>query len=89
MKKSHCIIFFFSLAFLIVQISGLQVANAQTAMMNTQARHVTSLNGKWQVIVDPLDGGNWKQIWKDRKPEKKTDFVEYSFRRQPYAECSG
>ncbi len=58
-------------------------------MMNAPNRHITSLNGKWQVIVDPLESGNWKQIWKDRKPEKKTDFVEYSFDGSPMLNVPG
>src|SRR5665647_1689919 len=53
--------------------------SAQTAMVNVQSRHLKSLNGKWQVMVDPGDIGGWKQFWIERKPQKKTDFFEYSF----------
>ena len=52
---------------------------AQTAMTNVAARHCISLNGKWQSIPDPTGIGNWREVWKERKPVKKTDFVEYSF----------
>jgi beta-glucuronidase len=64
-------------------------ALGQTAMMNVTARHITSLNGKWQAIVDPFESGKWKQIWKDRKPEEKTDFVEYSFNGSPLLNVPG
>ncbi|MES1215133.1 MAG: glycoside hydrolase family 2 TIM barrel-domain containing protein, partial [Bacteroidota bacterium] len=41
----------------------------------------TSLNGKWQIVIDPFDAGagNWKPIWKDQTPVGKTDFYEYKF----------
>jgi beta-glucuronidase len=52
---------------------------AQSAMINAQARNTTSLNGKWTVILDPTGGGDWKKVWEERKPQSKTDFVEYSF----------
>jgi beta-glucuronidase len=52
---------------------------AQTAMVNVQSRHLTSLNGKWNVLVDPGNIGGWRKFWIEPKPEKKTDFFEYSF----------
>nr|WP_233173934.1 glycoside hydrolase family 2 TIM barrel-domain containing protein [Pedobacter sp. ASV19] len=51
----------------------------QTAMINIQARKTTSLNGEWNVIPDPTGIGEWRQIWQEKKPLLKTDFVEYSF----------
>ncbi|MCF8359084.1 MAG: beta-glucuronidase [Prolixibacteraceae bacterium] len=55
----------------------------QTAMINPQARNSVSLNGKWNVIVDPTGIGEWRQVWLEKKPEKKTDFYEYSFDGSP------
>lgn len=52
---------------------------AQTAMINVEARNTISLNGKWTVILDPGGAGEYKQVWQEKKPQKKTDFVEYSF----------
>lgn len=52
---------------------------AQTAMVNVEARNTISLNGKWTVILDPAGAGEYKQVWQEKKPQKKTDFVEYSF----------
>ncbi len=52
---------------------------AQTAMINVGARNTISLNGKWTVILDPAEAGEYKQVWQEKKPQKKTDFVEYSF----------
>lgn len=63
--------------------------HAQSAMINIQARHSKSLNGKWQVIVDPTDIGNWREIWKEKKPGKKTDFVEYAFEGGPVFDVPG
>jgi beta-glucuronidase len=62
---------------------------APTAMMNVQSRHLISLNGKWNVLVDPGDIGGWKQFWIERKPQKKTDFFEYSFDGAPELNVPG
>jgi len=62
---------------------------AQTAMINDQSRHLTSLNGKWQVMVDPGDIGGWKKFWVEPKPQKKTDFFEYSFDGAPELNVPG
>lgn len=52
---------------------------AQTAMQNVFGRNGVSLNGKWDVLIDPTNIGEWRQVWKEPIPEKKTDFFEYSF----------
>ena len=62
---------------------------AQSAMTNVSARHCINLNGKWQVIIDPIGVGDWRQVWLEKKPEKKTDFVEYSFDGGPFLEVPG
>ncbi|QEC65589.1 glycoside hydrolase family 2 [Mucilaginibacter ginsenosidivorans] len=49
-------------------------------MINIYGRSGTSLNGKWETIIDPFDVGiGWRAIYKDARPKGKTDFVEYSF----------
>ena len=53
--------------------------SAQNAMINVSGRKCTSLNGLWKAIIDPTGVGNWRQVWLEKKPEKKTDFFEYSF----------
>jgi beta-glucuronidase len=58
-------------------------------MMNSQSRHLTSLNGDWNVIIDPTELGDWRQVWLEKKPEKKTDFVEYSFEGAPVLKVPG
>ncbi|GET31152.1 beta-glucuronidase [Prolixibacter bellariivorans] len=58
-------------------------------MINHQSRHLTSLNGEWKVIIDPTDIGQWRQVWQERKPQKKTDFIEYSFEGGPELSVPG
>jgi beta-glucuronidase len=62
---------------------------AQSSMVNVPARKCTSLNSQWKVILDPLDIGNWREVWKERKPEKKSDFFEYSFEGGPVLNVPG
>lgn len=52
---------------------------AQTSMGNIMGRKTISLNGQWQVIIDPNDNGEKIGIGKDAKPKGKNDFLEYSF----------
>jgi beta-glucuronidase len=59
------------------------ITDAQNAMINIASRKCISLDGKWQIIIDPTGAGDWRQVWQERKPEKKTDFIEYSFEGGP------
>ena len=44
---------------------------AQSAMINVEGRNTRSLNGEWKTIIDPTGVGDWRQIWLERKPQKK------------------
>ncbi|MEZ0453631.1 sugar-binding domain-containing protein [Sphingobacterium thalpophilum] len=59
--------------------------HAQSAMTNIEGRQSTSLNGIWNIIIDPFDAGsgNWAAYYKDRKPTNDSDFVEYAFEGGP------
>jgi len=75
-------------AFLIFTFS-VNCLSAQTAMVNIPSRHLTSLNGEWNVIIDPTGIGEWRQVWLEKKPQKKTDFFEYSFEGGPVLKVPG
>ncbi len=70
-------------------MAGIDSLSAQSAMINISARHCTSLDGKWEAIIDPTGAGDWRQVWQERKPEKKTDFIEYSFEGGPVLNVPG
>ncbi len=55
---------------------------AQNCIQNIDSRNKISLNGDWQVIIDPTDNGEWRKVWKDPVPLKKTDFFEYGFNKK-------
>jgi beta-glucuronidase len=56
------------------------ISKYQSNIGNIPGRKTTSLNGKWQTIIDQTDIGNgWLAIWKDQKAKDKSDFYEYSF----------
>ncbi len=54
---------------------------------NTEARKTTSLDGQWQVIVDPYESGYYDYryqpsdngYFKNAKPKSKSDLIEYDF----------
>lgn len=87
MKLTKIIIYSFrSLVLLLIFASEL---TAQTAMINVAGRNFISLNGKWEAIIDPTNSGDWRQIWLEKKPQSKTDFVEYSFDGSPLLNVPG
>ena len=65
------------------------ILNAQTAMISAGARTLRNLNGEWNVIIDPTGIGEWRQVWLEHKPQKKTDFFEYSFEGGPALKVPG
>lgn len=81
-SKKPILIFLFSLLLV-------NMVSSQYAMINIQSRKQMSLNGKWNVIIDPADVGEWYQVWKEKKPQKKTDFFEYAFDGGPVLNVPG
>jgi beta-glucuronidase len=80
----------FSVAVLFALLAAV-VGAAQVAPLvaNVGARATLSLDGQWQVIVDPYDVGyrdyraqtlkNTGAFYQNYKPKSKTEFVEYDF----------
>ena len=89
MSKKIIAVLIISLPLVFNSLLNLNTIFAQSAMANVSARHCTSLNGKWQVIIDPTGAGNWRQVWLEKKPVKKTDFFEYSFDGGPLLDVPG
>jgi beta-glucuronidase len=54
---------------------------------NIDGRKTTSLNGKWQIIIDPYENGYYDYrhhpvqngYFKNAKPKSKSDLIEYNF----------
>jgi beta-glucuronidase len=81
-------VFQYFIIFFIIILTGSNL-QAQEAMVNVVARKLISLNGSWDAIIDPAGVGDWRQIWLEKKPEKKTDFIEYSFDGGPSLQVPG
>jgi len=75
--------------FLIIAFFFTRFTYAQLAMTNIDGRNKQNLDGAWKVIIDPTDVGEWRQVWTEKKPQKKTDFVEYSFDEGPVLQVPG
>jgi hypothetical protein len=54
--------------------------NHPWAMTNVDGRKKTSLNGKWEAIIDSYDAGKNRGYWKDAHAKGKSDFYEYDFK---------
>jgi beta-glucuronidase len=53
---------------------------AQSFMMNPSGcTEAVSLNGKWNAIIDPYSRGEPMKFYLNRKPQNKSEFLEYSF----------
>ena len=57
---------------------------AADVLQNVYGRQATSLNGWWQIIVDPYDTGMSYGIFKDEQPTSKSDHSEFTFSDKEY-----
>ena len=72
MKKIIGILFLF--------LGLVQFLSAQSIIQNPYGRqNAQSLNGKWDAIIDPFSRGEETKFYLLKTPQKKSDFVEYSF----------
>src|SRR5258708_38685849 len=88
-RRCHLLKFVFCILFLAYLAADPGVAQVAPLIANIDARHSTSLNGEWHVIVDPYDVGkldyrarpldNNHAFFKDHKPQSKSELVEYDF----------
>ena len=70
---------------------------AQTNIVNVLGRKATSLNGKWQTIVDPFEVGYFTYrmqpdpngFFRNQKPQGPSDRVEYDFDSSPSLDVPG
>ncbi|MBN2612965.1 MAG: beta-glucuronidase [Bacteroidales bacterium] len=69
------------LSALMMLASFCAVQSQQIFISNTHNRTFTSLNGKWKYVLDPYETGQigFMPVYKNSKPEDKSDRVEYSF----------
>jgi beta-glucuronidase len=71
----------------------------QTAPLitNVEGRHAVSLNGRWQIIIDPYENGYYDYRYQPRadgyfrndKPKSPSDLVEYDFDSSQQLEVPG
>ncbi len=76
---------------------------AEMPFINASARQALSLNGRWQIIVDPYDNGYFNYrldpfdaaekptggYFLDRKPATPSELLEYDFDRSPSLNVPG
>ncbi len=88
---------------LAVIVLGASGARSEVVIGDVFARQITSLNGKWNTIVDPYDTGYFDYrrqpydaggkltggFGQDRQAKDKTDLVEYNFDTSPTLNVPG
>ena len=78
-----------ALAVCLLLLAGWAAAQVAPLAANIGARQTASLDGQWQVIVDPYDVGafdyraqplkNNQAFYKNHKPQSESELVEYDF----------
>ena len=77
----------FALFFLGVFITTVSAQQTTALITNVAGRHTTSLNGRWQIIIDPYETGYYDYrfqprgdgYFKNTKPSTPSDLIEYDF----------
>ena len=91
------------LVFSVIMVVSATRVRGETVIAAVFARQVTSLNGNWNVIVDPYDMGYFNYrlqpydeadkptggFFRDRKPAEKSELVEYNFDKSPTLKVPG
>jgi len=60
-----------------------------TLIANIPGRTATSLNGDWNIIIDPYETGLNSHYYLNAKPKDKSDLVEYDFDKSPTLKVPG
>ncbi|HEY1465325.1 MAG TPA: glycoside hydrolase family 2 TIM barrel-domain containing protein [Terriglobales bacterium] len=60
-----------------------------TLIANIPGRTATSLNGAWNIIIDPYEAGLNSRYYRNAKPKDKNDLVEYDFDKSPTLNVPG
>ncbi|MEP2237200.1 MAG: glycoside hydrolase family 2 TIM barrel-domain containing protein [Maribacter sp.] len=80
-----------NITLLVFILFGISITAQETTyadlLQNIDAREKTSLNGKWDIIVDPLENGFYnhrlqeydKGYFKNAKMQSPSDLIEYNF----------
>ncbi len=69
----------FTVFALLTALFSAQAADGPAFMSNVYGRQYELLNGKWNAIVDLYDQGTRMEIYKNRTPQTREQFYEYSF----------
>ena len=65
--------------FLLMAIGAAGQPAPANLIANVSGRSTISLNGPWKAIIDPYEVGTHLRFYENRKPQNKSDLVEYDF----------
>ncbi len=84
--------FFLSLFFFVIYISQTHAQKETDFLQNITARKTVSLDGQWEIIVDPYQigfEGNRRTFFKNDSSATDFDYVEYKFEKSNYLNVPG
>jgi beta-glucuronidase len=84
-------------AILFILFTSAQAQQPAPLITNIDGRHTTSLNGRWQTIIDPYETGFYdyryneskEGYFKNAKPKSPSDLIEYDFDNSPQMSVPG
>lgn len=90
LKKYNLLKITFVFHFLLISINFVQAQATRNSriIQNIDTREKTTLDGLWQIIIDPLENGYYnhqyglrdkKAFFKNKKPQSPSDLIEYDF----------
>lgn len=88
---------FFIFVTIVAQGQEAQQQQAVPLITNIDGRSTTSLDGRWQTIIDPYETGYYDYRWnprpdgyfKNAKPKNPNDLIEYDFDASPQLNVPG
>jgi len=78
---------FFLLILLIITVS--QVLAQSNFIQNIKARNIHNLDGRWHYVIDPYKTGEGSKYYLNKKPQSKSELIEYNFDFAPTLQVPG
>lgn len=74
----------------VLLITIVSTASAQSNFIqNIKARNIYNLDGRWHYIIDPYKTGEGSKYYLNKKPQSKSELIEYNFDAAPTLQVPG
>src|SRR5689334_11882317 len=74
---------------IVLSISITRISAQVNFIQNIKARNIYNLDGRWHYIADPYKTGEASKFYLNKKPQVKSDLIEYNFDAAPTLQVPG